>query len=231
MITNNFRHVESTVRLCRHTHHPDGKKVSRMCWPGMDCGEDMGVENDTSGEATFSYLLFLDTCVEEATGRRQCSTQFVRNCPHLEQEKERETNEMENLDESFDQIDMKSSLIKTPRVVKETKGNKEDVVRPMKRLTLGLKRNRWEENKNTKTIENTIVDENLKINPNIVVNYLNKKKNRRVDAEEDEHPKLELTKDLPKEESFNSIALIESSTEYAITEYVTTEYGRLNTEH
>merc|ERR1711872_479892 len=68
---NNFEKFshKSSERLCRHTHHQGGKRVSK-CWAGVGC-EAASVEDNSS------YLLFLDTC-DGVGGGRYCSTQFIR---------------------------------------------------------------------------------------------------------------------------------------------------------
>ena len=213
-----FRNVESNIRLCQHVLHPGGKKVSK-CWPGLDCGAALG---------NFSYLLFLDTCVEGAGGRRHCTTQFVKNCPHLEQRSRIENQGEEQLHNHHKKSIIETSQIKLPRIVKENNENSNEVIKPVKRLILGLKSNKWDEKRNWKRSENFVQDGNLKIvrediNPNIVVRYLNKKENRDDSTENDEPENYSEEQYVTFKEplDFSTIEsglILESSTEYVTTE-------------
>jgi hypothetical protein len=160
------------------------------CWPGVGC-------EAATGESHFSYLLFLDTCEDEHAHSRYCSTEFVRKCPFLGQE-DREYgvgNREELLIEDRNKADTISR--KLPRIIKESYENSNNIAKPVKRLTLGLKSN----TQDWKRSEDQIQDGDLKIvrediNPNIIVNYLNKKQNRKDNTGKVEPKKQLLLEDI-----------------------------------
>jgi len=161
----NSLNTRTTERLCRHTQNLGGQKVSK-CWAGLGC-------EAATGDAEASYLLFLDTCEEGGGGggggRRYCTTQFVRRCPDL--------GDRGGVGQNY-QNNEGTLQIKLPRLINDSINNTNSVTKPVKILTLGLKRNTLGGIRDRKISDNG----NLEINPNIVVNYLNKKQHRFVDS-------------------------------------------------
>merc|ERR1711936_111502 len=164
-------------RLCRHVTQHSVSSVSQ-CWPGLDCNS---TPTSSNGEdAQFSYHQFVDTCVGGKEG--YCTTKFVTSCTHLEQQIGVESRNREGGEVHEDIIETE---LEENKIINN--GNMK------RRLVLGLKTNKFNLKEKKRKFENAIVDvrhEIIKddINPNIIVNYLNKHSSNEDDKDKNPIP-------------------------------------------